>query len=79
MSDDATKANVLHQFGHSLGLGHALMKPMVWKVLKPYVHIDSMMTSYCVSNVKDLKVLWTGKMLKQSVVNYDEESVMGYR
>ena len=79
MNDDETKATVLHQFGHALGLGHALMEPKDWKALKPYVHIDSMMKSYCVSKMKDFKVQWTGNNLKQRVVNYDEESVMGYR
>ena len=79
MGDVDIKATVLHQFGHALGLGHALMKPTDWKALKPYVHTDSMMKSYGVSKEKDLKVQWTGEKLKQSVVNYDEESVMGYR
>ena len=79
MSDDETKATVLHQFGHALGLGHALMGPKDWRALKPYVHTDSMMKSCGASKEKDFEVLWTGKKLKESVVNYDKESVMGYR
>ena len=79
MNDDETKATVIHQFGHALGVGHALMKPKDWKALKPYVHLDSMMKSHGVSSERDFQIEWTGKKLKLSVVNYDEESVMGYR
>ena len=71
MSDEDIKATIIHQFGHALGLGHALMKPNEWKDLKPNcVNIE---------DVENFEVQWTGKKLKKSIVNYDKESVMRYR
>ena len=79
MNDDQIKSTVIHQFGHALGLGHALMKPEDWTVLKPYLNLRKMMKSCGTETLEDLEVQWTGKNLSRSVVNYDEESIMGYR
>ena len=81
MNDDQIKSTVLHQFGHALGLGHALMKPEDWTVLKPYLNVNEMMKSFATENLtlEDFEVQWTGKNMKNSVVNYDDESIMGYR
>jgi hypothetical protein len=79
MNDKEIKATIIHQFGHALGLGHALMKPDVWRLLKPLVNLNEMMNSLAVHNVSDLEKLWCGKGLRQEDLNYDEESVMHYR
>ena len=75
MNDEEIKATIVHQFGHALGLEHALMRPNVWEVLKPYLNVGMITTSI----TKDFEVHWTGKGLNDSVVNYDEGSVMRYR
>jgi predicted Zn-dependent protease with MMP-like domain len=79
MNDKKIKATIVHQFGHALGLGHALMKPDVWRLLKPLVNLNEMMNSLAVHSVSDLEKLWCGKGLRQRNLNYDEESVMHYR
>ena len=76
MNDEEIKATIVHQFGHALGLGHALMRPKVWEVLKPYLNIGMITTSI---SMEDFEVHWTGKGLDDNVVNYDEKSVMRYR
>ena len=79
MSDDEIRANIVHQFGHALGLGHSLMPPDEWDLFKEYVNVDAMMEAYGSSDVADFEVQWTGKSLDTRSVNYDEESVMQYR
>lgn len=79
MSDKEIKATVVHQFGHALGLGHALMKPEVWDILKDHVNIEEMKRSYGAPAVVDFDTLWTGNGLRVDLLNYDEESVMQYR
>ena len=79
MSDEEIKATVIHQFGHALGLGHALMKFDDWSNLKPNVDVDSMMRSCGASNEGDFEVLWTGKTLSRADVSQDEKSVMIHR
>ena len=78
MNDEQIKAIIVHQFGHALGLGHSLMKPRDWKVLKPYLNLE-MMTNTLSCNLEDLDVMWTGEGLDEDVVNYDKQSVMQYR
>ena len=75
MNDQEIETTIVHQFGHALGLGHSLMKPRDWKVLKPYL----MMTNTLSCNLEDLDVMWTGEGLDEDVVNYDKQSVMQYR
>ena len=79
MSPREIKATIIHQFGHALGLGHALMKPHNWEAIKNFVDVEVMMRSYGVSCPADFETEWTGKNLSEDVVNYDEESVMEYR
>ena len=38
MMDEQIKATIIHQFGHALGLGHALTKPDDWNSLKKRLH-----------------------------------------
>ncbi len=78
MKDDEIIATIVHQFGHALGLGHALMKPEDWHVLRKYVDQREMMECYGSPTMEDFEVQWTGKGLKE-MVNYDEGSVMQYR
>jgi hypothetical protein len=73
MSDEEIKTTIIHQFGHALGLGHALIKPDDWKVLRFYLNMGTLKARSCVD---DSKVEWTGKGLEADVVNYDEKSVM---
>ena len=79
MSDNDIMSTVIHQFGHALGLGHALMNPEHWKALKPYLDLHAMMADCCAPTEKDLKAQWTGKNQKRTTINYDEDSVMQHR
>ena len=79
MDDIKIMATVVHQFGHALGLGHALMKPEHWKNLKPYMDLYAMMSDCGAPTMEDLEDQWTGKNLKRSIVNYDEDSIMKHR
>ena len=79
MEDDEIKTTIVHQFGHALGLGHALMKPEDWDTLKNNMKLEQMMSDCHASNVVDLRKQWTGKGLKENLVHYDDLSVMLYR
>ena len=79
MSNNEIMATVIHQFGHALGLGHALMKPDDWNALKPFLDLHRMMSSCGASTEENLEDQWTGKKLKRSTVNYDEDSIMKHR
>ena len=79
MNEDEVKTTVIHQFGHALGLGHALMKPNKWEVLKPHLKIDEMMRSYGSPNIDSFEVQWTGKNMNKEDVNYDPGSIMHSR
>ena len=87
MSD--IRATVVHQFGHALGLGHALMRPEEWGMIKPHLNIRKMISNNGVREEEDLMLQWTGRWQKElewrgkqlmgGVVNYDQESIMQYR
>ena len=79
MNSKRIKATILHQFGHALGLGHALMTPEDWKELKPHVDLREMMDFYGSPTREAFEVQWTGKGLSEDVVNYDKGSIMQYR
>lgn len=79
MSAREIMGTVIHQFGHALGLGHALMKPDDWKALQPYVNVHTMKSTCGALNEEDLEDQWTGKKQKRSTVNYDEDSIMKFR
>ena len=80
MSVQQVKAMVIHQFGHALGLGHALMKPEEWESIKEYVDVRKMgMACHDEKDEKAFKQQWTGMGVRASVeVNHDEKSVMQY-
>ena len=83
------KSTIIHQFGHALGLGHALMRPKDWATIRKHVNTEEM-KMYGITSKEDFKIKLTGKGLKElewtetglkddSAVNYDETSVMQYR
>ena len=76
MSDTMIKATIIHQFGHALGLGHALMEPKDWQVLQGLINQDEMRISYSVQTQNDFEVQWTGKGVVGA--HYDRDSVMQY-
>ena len=79
MRDDEIKTAIVHQFGHALGLGHALMKPEDWDALKDHLKLEQMMSDCHASNDVDLRKQWTGKGLKENLIRYDNQSVMLFR
>ena len=79
MNSEMIKATILHQFGHALGLGHALMKPEVWEWLRSHVNLREMMAFYGSPSLEAFEMQWTGKGLSGDVVNYNERSIMQYR
>jgi hypothetical protein len=82
MNMQEIKATVVHQFGHALGLGHALMKPDDWLRVQDYVHVNKMAKESHNEYDEDVFArLWTGIGLLDEgvIVNYDEKSVMRYR
>ena len=80
MNDEQIKGTIVHQFGHALGLGHALMRPEDWEVLKEYLDLQQMLSFYSSPSLEDFEVQWTGKGRRDPAsVNYDEESIMTFR
>ena len=79
MNDSEIIATVNHQFGHALGLGHALIKTDHWKAIIPYIDLCKMMGSCGALTEEDLEDQWTGKRQKRSTVNYDDYSIMKCR
>ena len=79
MSGEEIKGTVVHQFGHALGLGHALMRPEDWEVLKEYLDLHQILSFYFSPSIDKFEVQWTGKGRDPESVNYDERSVMAYR
>jgi len=79
MSSEEIKATIVHQFGHALGLGHALMMPKDLESLRDYLDLEVMKEAYGSPSIPDFEVQWTGRNYDISRVNYDEDSVMQYR
>ena len=81
MNKQEIRAMVIHQFGHALGLGHALMRPEDWADIEEYVDVEKMARDSHDEDRKDVfESEWTGKQLGADVLlNYDEKSVMQYR
>ena len=79
MNDEEIKGTIVHQFGHALGLGHTLMKPAVWEVIKEYLDLQQLLSFYGSPSLDEFKVQWTGKGRDPESVNYDEKSIMAYR
>jgi hypothetical protein len=82
MNMQEIKATVVHQFGHALGLGHALMKPDEWLRVQDYVDVRRMAKeSHYEYGEGVFARHWTGMGLMDEgvMVNYDEKSVMRYR
>ena len=76
MSGKMIRATIIHQFGHALGLGHTLMKPGDWDILKKFVDQDAMKRCYDLENLGDFEVQWTGRGMTEP--HYDDDSVMQY-
>ena len=79
MNGEAIKGTVVHQFGHALGLGHALMRPEDWEVLKEYLNVQQMCDFHNLPSVEEFQMQWTGKGHDPATINYDEGSIMAYR
>ena len=79
MTDREIKATVIHQFGHALGLGHALMNINDWSHVKEFINVDKMVENYGLKSQDNFEVQWSGHKSQQSIINYDNESVMSYR
>ena len=78
MNEGQIKATVVHQFGHALGFGHALMKPQDWKSIKEFVNVNMMVQNYGAQNEEEFEIQWTGKGMSDKA-KYSEDSVMRYR
>lgn len=75
MNDAQIKATILHQFGHALGLGHALMPVADWELLwQKFVDTEEMRRSYAVQTLQDFEVQWAGKGM--AAAHYDKDSIM---
>ena len=78
MNEQEIRATVIHQFGHALGLGHALMKPEDWHAVKYFVNVEEMVKSYGANNEEEFEIQWTGKEMSEKA-KYSEKSIMRYR
>ena len=78
MNKQEIRATVVHQFGHALGLGHALMKPEDWEAIREFVNVEEMAKSYGADSVEDFEIQWTGNGMSEKA-KYYEDSVMRYR
>ena len=78
MTHNEIDATILHNFGHALGLGHALMTSRDWAHLKKYVDPKKMVKSLNLSQEAELQSLWTGEGAKMPI-NYDPQSIMRYK
>ena len=79
MTDKQIDTTIKHQFGHALGLGHALMSEEEWAILMEYVDASKMRESLGLTDKhgRDLEMQWTGKGAESP--HYDPKSVMLYR
>ena len=77
MTPEEIDATVIHQFGHSLGLGHALMKRDHWDDLKEYVDANKIMSRLRLTREEDFDIHWTGVGAQDP--HYDDNSVMLFR
>lgn len=77
MTPQEIDATIIHQFGHALGLGHALIKKEEWDVLEEYVNAGEIKGSFGLPVEQDFEMLWTGVGAK-AACNYDGNSVMSY-
>ncbi len=71
------KATIVHQFGHALGLGHALMTKNDWEVLKICVYPSNIKGSLGLQGDEDFLTQWIGERV--SNVSHDKASVMLYK
>ena len=85
---DGIVSMIIHQFGHALGLGHALMEPKEWAVLKNHMDMEMVKEYHHDVSEGDLEILLTGKGMDRidwgkmnlyGSANYDSGSVMQYR
>ena len=74
MMDKEIKATILHQFGHALGLGHAIIKPDEWNDFKQHLNareIKRIIDEYDLHSESD------SSTCKES--RYDDYSIMKFR
>ena len=76
MTPNEINATILHNFGHALGLGHALMTSGEWTLLKEYVNPKKMVESLNLSQEAELQGFWTGE---GASANHDAQSIMRYK
>ena len=75
MMDRQIKATILHQFGHALGLGHALTKPDDWKYLKEQFDakkLNGIVDEFHLNSESD-------SVTYHKTSRYDENSIMKFR
>lgn len=78
MTPQEIDATIIHQFGHALGLGHALIKKDEWDVLEEYVNASEVKKSFNLPVEQDFEMQWTGQGA-EAICNYDKKSVMLYK
>ena len=75
MMDKQIKATILHQFGHALGLGHALTKPDDWNDLKEQFDrkkLKGIVDKFHLSSESD-------SVTCHNTSRYDDNSIMKFR
>lgn len=77
MSSKEIDATIVHQFGHALGLGHALISKQDWSALEECVNVNAIKKSFSLPLEKDFELQWTGE--GAVAANYDKDSVMLYK
>ena len=78
MSPSEIDATIIHQFGHALGLGHALLKKEDWNVLEGCVDVEVMKKSLGLPAERDFEMQLTGSGAR-AACNYEKSSVMQYK
>ena len=74
MTSKQVDTTIMHQFGHALGLGHALLKKEDWDVLKDYVDGAKIRQCLCLPDEQDFEMQWTGHDCHHP--HHDIQSVM---
>ena len=75
--DDFKMYNVIHEFGHALGLGHEHQHSDFWKRVKPYIDVDAIKQEVGEKTFDDN---WgkDSEYNKKNANKYDPLSVMHY-
>jgi hypothetical protein len=78
MSPKEIDATIIHQFGHALGLGHALLKKEDWDIIGSCINISEMTKSLGLPSEQDFELQWTG-LGARATCNYEKNSVMLFK